>query len=96
MMGCLANGIDLSPARQANRGLLSRRPEGRAGRSGPADPAAVADHAHLRELLLAQIFQINGVQRTETFLSLANVEPDNFTAAMMDRMSKRRGEAKKP
>src|SRR5580698_10875631 len=30
----------------------------------------VRDHAHLRELLLAEIFQIPGVQRTETFLSL--------------------------
>src|SRR6478672_4585453 len=38
----------------------------------------VRDHAHLRELLLSKIFQINGVQRTETFLSLADVEPDNF------------------
>ena len=35
----------------------------------------VRDHAHLRELLLAKIFQINGVQRTETFLSLADIEP---------------------
>src|SRR5437763_15773760 len=43
-------------------------------------------HAHLRELLLAKIFQINGVQRTETFLSLADVEPDNFSAAMLDVM----------
>ena len=40
----------------------------------------VRDHAHLRELLLTKIFQINGVQRTETFLSLADVEPDNFAA----------------
>ena len=41
----------------------------------------VRDHAHLRELLLSKIFQINGVQRTETFLSLADVEPGNFAAA---------------
>jgi hypothetical protein len=27
------------------------------------------------------------VQRTETFLSLADVEPDNFTAAMLEIMS---------
>jgi len=44
----------------------------------------VRDHAHLRELLLTKIFQINGVQRTETFLSLADVEPGNFAAAMLD------------
>jgi Lrp/AsnC family leucine-responsive transcriptional regulator len=50
----------------------------------------VRDHAHLRELLLTKIFQIGGVQRTETFLSLADVEPDNFAAAVLDQMSQRR------
>jgi DNA-binding Lrp family transcriptional regulator len=55
----------------------------------------VRDHTHLRELLLAKIFQINGVQRTETFLSLTDVEPDNFAAAMLDQMSQRRGDARK-
>ena len=52
----------------------------------------VRDHAHLRELLLTKIFQINGVQRTETFLSLADVEPDNFTAAMLEIMSQRKAQ----
>jgi Lrp/AsnC family leucine-responsive transcriptional regulator len=51
----------------------------------------VRDHAHLRELLLNEIFKINGVQRTETFMSLADVEPANFTVAMLDQMSQRRG-----
>src|SRR5262249_19375393 len=46
----------------------------------------VRDHAHLRELLLSKIFQINGVQRTETFLSLADVPPDNSSAGMLDFM----------
>jgi Lrp/AsnC family transcriptional regulator, leucine-responsive regulatory protein len=55
----------------------------------------VRDHVHLRELLLAEIFQINGVQRTETFLSLADVEPGNFTAAMLEQMSQRRSAAKR-
>ena len=55
----------------------------------------VRDHAHLRELLLAEIFQINGVQRTETFLSLADVEPDNFAAALLEQMSQRRSDARK-
>ena len=50
----------------------------------------VRDHAHLRELLLTKIFQIGGVQRTETFLSLADVEPDNFNAALLDQMSRLR------
>jgi Lrp/AsnC family transcriptional regulator, leucine-responsive regulatory protein len=51
----------------------------------------VRDHAHLRELLLTKIFQITGVQRTETFLSLADVEPDNFTATLLEEMIQQRG-----
>jgi DNA-binding Lrp family transcriptional regulator len=49
----------------------------------------VRDHAHLRDLLLTTIFQIPGVQRTETFLSLADAEPDNFAVALLDQMSQR-------
>lgn len=51
----------------------------------------VRDHAHLRDLLLTEIFQINGVQRTETFLSLADIDPANFSAALLEQMSQRRG-----
>jgi Lrp/AsnC family transcriptional regulator for asnA, asnC and gidA len=51
----------------------------------------VRDHMHLRELLLNTLFQIPGVQRTETFLSLADVEPDNFAVALLDQMAKREG-----
>jgi DNA-binding Lrp family transcriptional regulator len=51
----------------------------------------VRDHAHLRELLLTEIFTIDGVQRTETFLSLADIEPANFTASLLEQMSERRG-----
>jgi Lrp/AsnC family transcriptional regulator, leucine-responsive regulatory protein len=47
----------------------------------------VRDHTHLRELLLGAIFRIPGVQRTETFLSLADAEPDNFSVALLDQMS---------
>ena len=49
----------------------------------------VRDQMHLRELLLNTIFQIRGVQRTETFLSLADVEPPNFTLALLDQMAGR-------
>jgi Lrp/AsnC family transcriptional regulator for asnA, asnC and gidA len=51
----------------------------------------VRDHTHLRQLLLTKIFQITGVQRTETFLSLADVEPDNFTATLLEEMVQQRG-----
>jgi DNA-binding Lrp family transcriptional regulator len=51
----------------------------------------VRDHTHLRQLLLAKIFQITGVQRTETFLSLADIEPDNFTATLLEDLVQRRG-----
>jgi DNA-binding Lrp family transcriptional regulator len=49
----------------------------------------VRDQGHLRDLLLNTIFQIPGVQRTETFLSLADVEPANFTLALLDQMAER-------
>lgn len=51
----------------------------------------VRDHTHLRQLLLAKIFQITGVQRTETLLSLADVEPDNFTATLLADIIRQRG-----
>jgi Lrp/AsnC family leucine-responsive transcriptional regulator len=51
----------------------------------------VRDHTHLRQLLLTKIFQITGVQRTETLLSVADVEPDNFTATLLDDLIAQRG-----
>ena len=51
----------------------------------------VRDHVHLRDLLLNTVFQIPGVQRTETFLSIADVEPANFTLALLDQMAERGG-----
>ena len=51
----------------------------------------VRDHTHLRQLLLTKIFQISGVQRTETLLSVADVEPGNFTATLLEDMIARRG-----
>lgn len=51
----------------------------------------VRDHTHLRQLLLGKVLQITGVQRTETFLSIADVEPGNFTAALLQDMIQQRG-----
>jgi DNA-binding Lrp family transcriptional regulator len=48
----------------------------------------VRDQMHLRDLLLNTVFQIPGVQRTETFLSLADAEPANFTLALLDQMAR--------
>ena len=49
----------------------------------------VRDHEHLRALLLQVVFKIPGVQRTETFLSLGDVEPANFAAAMLRQLAQR-------
>jgi hypothetical protein len=46
-------------------------------------------------MLLTKIFQTTGGQRTETFLSSADVGQDNFAAAMLDQMSRRRSGAGK-
>jgi Lrp/AsnC family transcriptional regulator, leucine-responsive regulatory protein len=54
----------------------------------------VRDHTHLRELLLNKIFQITGVQRTETFLSLADVEKDDFSIALLEQMRGQRDEVR--
>jgi Lrp/AsnC family transcriptional regulator, leucine-responsive regulatory protein len=86
-------GMDLSEIIQAIRALPEA--EDMSVVTGSLDLLVrlrVRDHAHLRELLLNQIFTINGVQRTETFLSLADVESANFTAGMLAQMSQRRGD----
>ena len=54
----------------------------------------VRDHTHLRQLLLTRIFQIAGVQRTETLLSIADVEPANFTATLLDDLIQQRGSSR--
>ena len=40
-------------------------------------------HEHLRELLAQRIWQIPGVQRTETFLGLGDIEPPSYVATML-------------
>jgi Lrp/AsnC family leucine-responsive transcriptional regulator len=54
------------------------------------------DHTHLRQLLLEKIFQITGVQRTETFLSIADIDPENFTATLLEDMIQQRGASSRP
>jgi Lrp/AsnC family leucine-responsive transcriptional regulator len=44
----------------------------------------VRDHTHLRELLINHVWQIEGIQRTETSLTIAEMEPKN---AMHDLLS---------
>jgi Lrp/AsnC family transcriptional regulator, leucine-responsive regulatory protein len=43
----------------------------------------VRDHTHLRQLLLEHVWQIDGVQRTETFLSLAEMPAKEMTANLL-------------
>jgi Lrp/AsnC family transcriptional regulator for asnA, asnC and gidA len=45
----------------------------------------VRDHAHLRQLLMEHIWQIEGVQRTETSLSIVDIEPKNAVAELLSR-----------
>jgi DNA-binding Lrp family transcriptional regulator len=46
----------------------------------------VRDHNHLRELLLERVWQIPGVQRTETLLTLAEMHPKAFATQLIDSM----------
>ena len=43
----------------------------------------VRDHLHLRQLLMERIWQIEGVQRTETSLSLVEIGPRNLVAELL-------------
>lgn len=46
----------------------------------------VRDHAHLRQVLLAEIWRIEGVQRTETFVGLAEMPPkEAYLAELLGR-----------
>lgn len=45
----------------------------------------VRDHGHLRELLLSEVWRIEGVQRTETFVGLAEMpEKLAYVAELLD------------
>ena len=43
----------------------------------------VRDHLHLRQLLMERIWQIEGVQRTETSLSMMEIGPKNLVAELL-------------
>jgi DNA-binding Lrp family transcriptional regulator len=84
-------GMDLSQIISVIRGLPEA--EGMSVVTGGMDLLVrlrVRDQVHLRDLLLNAIFQIPGVQRTETFLSLADAEPENFAVALLDQMARDR------
>jgi DNA-binding Lrp family transcriptional regulator len=46
----------------------------------------VRDHNHLQRLLLERVWQIPGVQRTETLLTLAEMQPKDFAAQLITSM----------
>jgi DNA-binding Lrp family transcriptional regulator len=46
----------------------------------------VRDHNHLRQLLLERVWQITGVQRTETLVTLAEMQPKHFAIQLLDSM----------
>ncbi|MGH7721246.1 MAG: Lrp/AsnC family transcriptional regulator [Candidatus Dormibacteria bacterium] len=57
--------------------------------TGPSDLLArvvVRDHNHLRQLLLERVWQIPGVQRTETLVTLAEMQPKRFAIQLLDSM----------
>lgn len=46
----------------------------------------VRDYAHLRTVLLEKVWQINGVQRTETYLAIAEAPHKNFVSELVESM----------
>lgn len=49
----------------------------------------VRDHAHLQRLLLERVWRIDGVQRTVTYLSLAEAPHKTFPIDLLDSMTTR-------
>ncbi|MGH3437190.1 MAG: Lrp/AsnC family transcriptional regulator [Sciscionella sp.] len=49
----------------------------------------VRDHTHLRHLLINNVWQIEGIQRTETSLSIAEMTPKNTASALLGDMIER-------
>jgi Lrp/AsnC family transcriptional regulator for asnA, asnC and gidA len=43
----------------------------------------VRDHAHLRQVLVEEIWKLEGVQRTETSLAIVEIEPRNLVAELL-------------
>jgi Lrp/AsnC family transcriptional regulator, leucine-responsive regulatory protein len=46
----------------------------------------VRDHNHLQQLLLDSVWQITGVQRTETLVTLAEMQPKRFAIQLLESM----------
>ncbi|HKN99507.1 MAG TPA: Lrp/AsnC family transcriptional regulator [Pseudonocardiaceae bacterium] len=46
----------------------------------------VRDHTHLRDLLINSVWQIEGIQRTETSLSIAEMKPKNTASELLADM----------
>lgn len=55
--------------------------------TGPKDLLVrlrVRDHEHLRELLFARIWNLPGIERTETYISLGHMDPKDVDAGLLD------------
>ncbi|HVV20353.1 MAG TPA: Lrp/AsnC family transcriptional regulator [Pseudonocardiaceae bacterium] len=46
----------------------------------------VRDHTHLRDLLINGVWQIEGIQRTETSLTIAEMKPKNTASELLAHM----------
>ena len=61
--------------------------------TGPKDLLVrlrVRDHAHLRDVLFEGLWSLPGVDRTETYISLAHMEPKEFDADLLQGMMSER------
>jgi DNA-binding Lrp family transcriptional regulator len=48
--------------------------------------ARVRDHTHLRDLLQNKVWQIDGIQRTETSLAIAEMPVKNVAAHLLESL----------
>jgi Lrp/AsnC family leucine-responsive transcriptional regulator len=58
--------------------------------------ARVRDHTHLRDLLMNRVWQVEGIQRTETALTIAEMPPKNSAADLLAELLRMRQAAADP
>ena len=58
--------------------------------TGPKDLLVrlrLRDHEHLRDVLFDRIWNVAGIDRTETYISLGHMEPKDVDAALLDLLA---------
>ena len=63
--------------------------------TGPKDLLVrlrVRDHEHLRDVLFGRVWDLPGVDRTETYISLGHMEPKDVDGTLLELLAAEEGD----